>query len=165
VVHSKLAAEWPGGPLSPLSHGADLTLSLQRCLRVGERSGQPVEDLGVTPDVVRPLTKRDLLEGNVDLLQHAAGLLAGGRPRRLVVRAGPVGPDGLDLQVETRALTSLDLYVDGRPAGTVAVKDGSHTVALRQPAVRGVLRVEGFDGADLVASRRLDLDGQPEVDA
>jgi hypothetical protein len=165
VVHSKLAAAWPGGPLSPLPHGADLTLALQRCLRVGERSGQPLEDLGVTPDVVRPLTKRDLLEDNMDLLEYAAGLLAGGRPRRLVVRAGSAGPDGLDLKVETRALTSLDLYVDGRPAGTVAVQDGAHTVALRQPAVRGVLRVEGFDGADLVASRRLDLDGQSEVDA
>ena len=39
-------------------------MALRRTLRVGKHwGGQPVEDLGVIPDVRYQMTKRDLLEG------------------------------------------------------------------------------------------------------
>jgi hypothetical protein len=156
VSHRELADGWSGGPLTPLPDGADLTLSLARCLRVGERAGQPVEDLGVTPDVVRPLTRRDLLEDNADLLEHAAELVARGRPRRLTVTsAGSPDDDRLELTVEAGGLTSLDVYVDGRPALSTPVREGRQTLTLPRPSATAVLRIEGFDGSELVASRRL----------
>jgi hypothetical protein len=53
---------------------------LRRCLRVGKRFGQPVEDLGVVPDQRHELTRRDLLEDNADLMEFTGSLLAKRRP-------------------------------------------------------------------------------------
>ena len=43
----------------------------------GALAGTPVEDLGVAPDVRHEMTRRDVLENNVDLLERAGALLAG----------------------------------------------------------------------------------------
>ena len=70
------SAEWTGGPLAALPGRADFRVALRRCLRVGDRFGQPVEDLGVVPDQRHDLTRRDLLEDNADLMEFAGSLLA-----------------------------------------------------------------------------------------
>lgn len=59
----------------PLPKGISMRVAVRRTARVGERSGDPVEDLGVKPDHEHQLTKRDLLEGNADLIAFAAQLL------------------------------------------------------------------------------------------
>src|SRR5207253_7340824 len=43
---------------------------------LGRRSGVLIEDLGVTPDAIHKMTRSDVLNGNVDLIEHAASLLA-----------------------------------------------------------------------------------------
>jgi hypothetical protein len=50
--------------------------------RVKDRAGLPLEDLGVEPDAIHRLTRRDLLEGNRDLINEAGRILAGGALRR-----------------------------------------------------------------------------------
>lgn len=61
----------------PLPRGAQMRVSIRRCLRVKENAGIPLEDLGVVPDKLHPLTKQDLLYSNRDLLDQAGALLRG----------------------------------------------------------------------------------------
>jgi hypothetical protein len=84
-THADLAAltARPGGrghagdPFRPLPRGADMRVAVRRAIRVGRNAGIPVEDLGVVPREVHRMTRRDLLDGNGDLLERAAGLLKG----------------------------------------------------------------------------------------
>jgi C-terminal processing protease CtpA/Prc len=149
--HSDLVNRWPGGPFKALPRGARLRVSLLRTLRVGAHAGQPLEDLGVLPNEVHQLTRRDLLEGNADLFDAAGALLAKRTPRQLDVEARPMG-SMIELSVTTANLSSLDCYVDGRPVKTVGVPDGRRTVTV--PAGEHV-RLEGFDGTTLAAARTL----------
>src|SRR6266511_3311364 len=110
----------------------------------------------LTPRIVQPderhrMTRRDLLEGNVDLLDAAGALLAKRTPRRLDVTV--LAQDAsTTLSVTTGNLSSLDCYVNDRPVSSVRVTDGEHRITL--PAGRDV-RLEGFDGAVLAAARTL----------
>ena len=78
--HGYLGAAWSvrdDSPFVRLPEGADLRVAMRRSLRVGARAGLPVEGLGASADYVRSLTRRDLLEGNADLLAYAESLIVG----------------------------------------------------------------------------------------
>jgi hypothetical protein len=152
VEHADLLTDWKGGPLQPLPGGANFRVALRRSLRVGARAGQPVEDLGVVPDELHDVTRRDLLEDNADLVAHAGRLLAAQHPRRLTVEATRDG-DKLVVALDTTALTSVDLYLAGRPVTSTAVDDGHTSVTVSVPPGATTLTVKGFDGDDLVANR------------
>lgn len=145
----------PDGPLEPLPGGANFVLSYLRCLRVGVRDGQPLEELGVRADAQHGMTRRDLLDGNPDLMESAAALLAAsGPPRRLDVTAQRTA-DGLLLGLVTAGLTGVDVYAGARPVRSMPVTDGTHVLDLPAPPDGAAVRVDGFAGDDLVASRRL----------
>jgi C-terminal processing protease CtpA/Prc len=72
----------PDSPIHPLPKGADMRVALRMSTRVKDRAGLPLEDLGVEPDAIHRLTRRDLLEGNRDLINEAGRILAGGALRR-----------------------------------------------------------------------------------
>ncbi|MGC5165853.1 S41 family peptidase [Luteimicrobium sp. DT211] len=61
-------------PLPALPEGCGLTVAVRRAVRSAAADGVPLEDLGVGG---RPytMTKRDVLEGNVDLLRFCAQVL------------------------------------------------------------------------------------------
>ena len=122
-------------------------MSLRRCLRVGERFGQPVEDLGVIPDISYKLTRRDLIEANADLMDKAGELLAQGTPRRLEAAVASQTSSTMTLSVTTEAVTSLDVYVRDRPATTSRVQDGVNQVQLPKPPAGSSLRLDGFAAA------------------
>ena len=78
--HAYLRDVWRARPDSPfvdLPPGAGLRLAIRRSLRVGARAGIPVEGLGARADHVRPLTRRDLLDADADLLAFTESVLAG----------------------------------------------------------------------------------------
>ena len=114
VTHEDLRTEWTGGPLKQLPKGVQMRVALRRCLRVGTRSGQPVEDLGVVPDSLHPLTKRDLLEENVDLMAAAGALLAHGRrgccasPPRPPARGSASSPSPPDRSPASTSASTVD---------------------------------------------------------
>jgi Peptidase family S41 len=140
-------------PYRALPNGANMRVSIRRTLRVGELSGTPVEDLGVRPDVMHKLTRADLLEENVDLLDAAGELLAGMPVRRLSVSASVSG-GGLSVAIDAAGVDRVDLAVDGRPRASEDVGQGPLTVTI--PGVSaGQLRVDGYLGGELVASRRV----------
>ena len=66
----------------PLPQGVGFRTALRRSTRVGDRAGVPLEDLGVQPDDVHYMTRRDILENNIDVINAAAELLVGKRPKR-----------------------------------------------------------------------------------
>jgi hypothetical protein len=128
-----------------------MRVALRRCLRVGTRSGQPVEDLGVVPDSLHPLTKRDLLEENVDLMAAAGALLAARTPRLLRFVSAAAGAGKRKLTVTSGAVTSIDVWVNGRPVATSATAAGTTQVTV--PAADGaVIRVEGYDAAGVLVA-------------
>ncbi len=151
VTHESLRGEWTDGKLKQLPKGAQMRVSLRRCLRVGARMGQPVEDLGVVHDVVPELTKRDLIEGNVDLMDAAGELLAQRQPRVLRFASADAGTGKRKLTVTSQGLASIDVYVNDRPVATKPVTDGTSQVTV--PATGGdVVVVEGFDTAGTLAA-------------
>lgn len=157
LTHEDLRTRWTRGPLRTLPGGATFRVALRRSLRIGSRFGQPVEDLGVMPDVRHRLTKRDLLERNVDLMAKAGQLLAAGRRCDLQASVSGQANGSLTLSVTTKSLTSLDVYVGPRPALTTSVHDGANEVTLTAPAAGSVVRLEGFSDDKLVASQQLTL--------
>lgn len=61
--------------LKPLPAGSSMRVSIRRNVRVGENAGTPIEDLGIVPDIKYNMTRRDLLEENIDLINKASEIL------------------------------------------------------------------------------------------
>src|SRR5256884_8059987 len=59
----------------PLPRNSDMALAIRRSIRVGQRDGRPLEELGIAPDHRHYMTRRDLLEHNADLVRRAAQIL------------------------------------------------------------------------------------------
>jgi hypothetical protein len=139
--------------IGPLPKDASMRVAIRRTTRVGERAGDPVEDLGVVPEMVHRMTRRDLLEQNADLIAAAAAALAPLPVRELTVLT-VTQDSGVSLHVRTRGLDRIDVYVDGRPVESVDVTDGEAAVLL--PHV-GAVDVRGHLGGNLVARRKLEV--------
>jgi len=139
-------------PYAALPRQADMRVSIRRTLRVGKRAGTPVEDLGVRCDVRHEMTRRDVLENNVDLLDAAGALLAGQTVRRLRLTPSLAGGT-LTLQLTTGGIDRVDVYVDGRPRGSSDVSDGATTLTFAGVGAATTVQVQGFAAGDLVAAR------------
>jgi hypothetical protein len=144
----------PTSPYVALPNGANMRVSIRRTLRVGERSaGTPVEDLGVIPDELHRMTRRDVLEGNADLLDRAGVILAQGQARRLGVFADLDDDGALQVEVDATGIGRVDAYVDDRPRASVDVTDGHTTFTIPGVPDARRLRADGLLAGVLVASR------------
>jgi hypothetical protein len=103
------------------------------------------------------MTRRDVLEGNVDLLDRAGALLADLPVRRLEVHAELNADGKLTVQLEVSNLDRADIYVDDRPRASVDLAAGTSTISIEDAADAGSVRVEGFSDGKLVAARTVAL--------
>ena len=138
-----------------------MRVAIRRSTRVGPRSGEPLEDLGVKPDPdkVHRMTRSDLLNGNEDLIARAAGILAGVQPvRALSVEVDRASDREVSVSTTTENIPRLDAYVDGRPRLTLDLEDGQTTFDLQldSPGPH-TLELRGFEGKKLVAARRIEV--------
>ena len=133
-----------------------MRVAIRRTLRVGRLSGTPVEDLGVVPDERHDMTRRDVLQNNVDLLEKAGSLLAA-MPRHRLDCTASFSSGVLTLEVDIAGADRLDVYVDGRPRSSTDVVDGHSTLTLDGLASATTARVEAFAAGELVAARRLEV--------
>ena len=149
----ELPEDDPATPYKTLPKGANMRVAIRRTLRTGRASGTPLEDLGVEPDERHPLTRNDVLNGNVDLLARAGELLAGLPKRGLSVHIAAGPGDDLLVKIEGTNVDRADVYVDSRPRASVDVDGGPVSVTVAGTSGTSVVRVEGFAGDELVASR------------
>ncbi|MEU4514383.1 S41 family peptidase [Nonomuraea wenchangensis] len=152
----KLLLELPepvrDSPYRELPGGANMRVAIRRTVRVHDRAGTPVEDLGVVPDERHRMTRRDVLGGNADLLEHAGRLLAALPARRLEVR---IAGSGDELTLRTHLLDRADVYVDGRPRASADLTGESVTVSVPGAGAARAIRVEGFHDGVLAAARTI----------
>ncbi len=144
----------PETPYQLLPNGAGMRVAIRRTLRVGEQAGTPLEDLGVTPDSRHALTRDDLLNGNVDLIDRAGQILKPMPVRRLSVTTSQSGST-LTVKAITRGLDRLDAYVDGRPVSSLDIGNGIHSFDVALPPTEALLELAGYKNGDYVAARRL----------
>jgi len=140
-------------PFKPLPNGAGMRVAIRQTLRVGERAGLPIEDLGVVPDFVHEMTRDDTLKGNVDLIEHAGEILSQGKRYTLSAEVESISDRGLKFKVKTQNLSRLDVYLDWRPQQSLDVEDGTSQLKI-QPSSPGAarLRLLGYDGEKLAAA-------------
>lgn len=143
-------------PYQNLPNGSGMRVAIRRTLRVGEQSGTPVEDLGITPDSRHAMTKDDLLNGNKDLINAAAKILKNKPARLLKVTTSQAGST-LNIQATTAGLSRLDIYIDGRPMDSRDINNGTQTISVDLPADATLLELAGYKGQDYVAARKVQL--------
>jgi hypothetical protein len=139
-------------PYVALPNGANLRVAIRRTLRVGKLAGTPVEDLGVEPQETHRMTRADLLEGNVDLLNRAGALLAALPVRRLDLKTSFSGTT-LTVAIDAQGIDRVDLYVAGRPISSEDYT-GPMSIDILEVTPGQLLRADGYDADELVASRR-----------
>jgi hypothetical protein len=111
-------------PYEKLPSGVGMGVAFRRSIRVGDRAGgRPLEDLGVIPDKRHFMTRKDLLNGNTDLIRRAMKILASKKVYSL--SAEPIRrPDGtVTMTARTQNISRLDLYIDDRPQQSRNVVD------------------------------------------
>jgi hypothetical protein len=145
----------PGTPYKPLPREAGMRVSIRRTLRVGEITGTPLEDLGVTPDLRHELTRNDVLQGNVDLLNRAGEILATMPVRRLAATAVVEPPGELKVTLEVDNLDRADIFVDGRPRETIDLAGPTATVQVQGVPGASSVHIKGFQSGALAAARTL----------
>jgi hypothetical protein len=158
-------------PFRKLPKGAEMIVAMRRSIRVGPRAGSPLEEFGVAPDVLHLMTRRDLLNDNVDLLARAARVIRQQPSFQLSVKPVSVG-GGREIVVSAaskvpsskprRRISRLDIYVDGRPLRSIDAVEGA--VPPTQVAIGGgvgprtAVEATAWDQAGkLVAVRRASL--------
>ena len=146
----------PQTPYKNLPNGAGMRVAIRRTLRVGDQSGTPVEDLGITPDSRHALTKDDLLDANKDLIVEAGKVLKDLPVRLLTISSSQAGST-LTIQATTIGISRLDTYVDGRPLESLDINDGTHSFNVNLPAEATLLELAGYENSEYVAARKLQL--------
>jgi len=150
-------AEQPGAAglsQDSLPQGAELRVAFRRSLRVGPNAGLELEERGVVPDVLHDLTRRDLLDGDPDLIAHAADLLAQRTPHPLDATLGP----GRTATIKLGHADRLDVLWNGRPTLSRDVAAGQEfTISLPDPlSSEGRLGLRAYEDGVLVAARNID---------
>jgi Peptidase family S41 len=156
----QLFARAPAGtsPFVDLPKGAGMRVAIRRSVRVGANAGTEVEDIGVKPDERHKMTRNDLLKDNVDLIEHAATLLAKMPVRVLSATVKSKSASGFVLEATSKNVKRIDIAVNDRPRLSQDVADGTTQINVPGAAASGSrITLQGYVGNDLVAARRIKL--------
>lgn len=145
-----------GSVYQSLPHGAGMRVAIRRTLRVGRLAGTPVEDLGVVPEERHYMTREDILNSNIDLINKAGSMLAAVTPvRGLKVKVQTASPTQVVIVADTQEITRLDVYLEERPIKSLDIQGGQATFTVAKTnSAQLNLEIRGFDGTKLVARYR-----------
>jgi C-terminal processing protease CtpA/Prc len=156
--HELLSQLLPGAEsvYQSLPNAAGLRVAIRRGLRVGRRAGLPVEDLGIRPDERHFMTKNDLLNDNVDLINKAGSILAARQPAKAFqLTTVTISPTQINAIADTQRISRLDVYLDDRPIQSIDVQPGQTSFSITKPAPTWMmLEVRGFQDMELVSRYR-----------
>jgi C-terminal processing protease CtpA/Prc len=141
-------------PPKQLPKGTSMRVSIRRSTRVGKQLGTLLEDLGVTPDYRHHMTKNDLLNDNIDLINQAVKILADLPVRQLSVDIDSVSDGTLTATVNTKSIARLDIYLDKRPQQSLDISADTTQITVELRTGASVLEVQGYESDRLVAVRR-----------
>jgi Peptidase family S41 len=146
--HALLRELFPGtsGPFKPLPKGTSFRVSIRRVTRTAASAGTPLEDLGVLPDQRHSMTKRDLLEGNADLISAAIAVLRKQPPRSLTATVASRSAGGVKLSVTATGIDRVDVWHRSRPLMSV---DMGAKGTLSLPVKSGEVTLQGFQKGEL----------------
>jgi hypothetical protein len=120
--------------------------------------GVPIEDLGVVPDDFHKMTKNDVLNNNVDLINHAAALLATMPVFKLKAEVIGAPAETAQINMTTENLSRVDVFVNNRPRLSLDVVDEAVTINVPGPFFGfNVIVLQGFNADKLVAVTSLNL--------
>lgn len=148
-----------------LPNQAGMTIALRRSVRVGLHAGAEVEDFGVTPDIPYRMTRSDLLNENVDLIEYACSLFSA-----LTVHVKSTR-DGLCLDITTeeikwtdgtmKRINEIDVLVDWRIKDSKKNTKKAVSILLDRSAegrpieIHGYIRMPRSGDRNLIAVRRV----------
>jgi hypothetical protein len=150
----------------PLPRDTELQLAMRRSVRVGPREGRPLEELGITPDHRHYMTRRDLINRNIDLVRKAARILETKPSYSLSVQPVKGGTRALRITASSKVrpqdnqqrISRVDISVNGRPCKSLSARNGvllGKTVSLGKSQRRFDWLVQAFDyNNNLVAVAR-----------
>ena len=139
--------------LSPkqLPRGTSMRVAIRSSIRVGKQNGTLLEDLGVTPNYRHYMTKNDLLNNNIDLINKAVKILADLPVRQLSVDIDSVSNETLTATVSTKNITRLDIYLDKRPQQSLDISADTTQIIVKLWQDTGILEVQGYEKDRVVA--------------
>lgn len=145
-----------GSVYQSLPNRAGLSVAMRRSLRVGRRAGVPVEDLGIRPDERHFMTKNDLLNDNVDLINKAGSMLSALQPAKIFeLKTESVSSTHVNAVADTQGISRLDVYLDDRPILSIDVQPGQTPFSITKPTPTWMLlEVQGFQDMELVSRYR-----------
>lgn len=149
-----------GSPIAlpALPDGINLTFSFRRATRAGPSEGLPIEDVGVGGGERYALTRKDLLEGNVDLLKHCIQRL---RDQPASALSFQHNTGSRTLTITTRALSKLDVCFDGHPFSSTALNAAAGgagvNTQVNYPAGTKLIELAGFRDQAVCQRRRITI--------
>ena len=136
-----------------LPDGCTFSFAFRRATRAGSNEGRPIEDVGVSGSLEYVMTRRDVMNGNVDLLATAVDVLATQRHSRM---KATVARDKESLSVRSSGIEAMFVTIDGSSTSTVAVDGARTTVDL--PDRWDVVDLEGWGAGQVLQRRRINRD-------
>ena len=138
-----------GHPLPVLAEGANFTMAFRRAVRSGSSESVLIEDSGIAGQAYS-MSRRDIFEGNVDLIEYCGKLLAAQPWTQMNVVRNP-----RTLAITSAGLDHVDVYADGHPATTGIALKANRSVRVSLPKDTSVVEVVGFNQNVVVQRRRL----------
>ncbi|MCI0486798.1 MAG: S41 family peptidase, partial [Blastocatellia bacterium] len=140
---------------TPLPKGAEMNVAVRRSIRVGKQVGRPLEELGIVPDRRHYMTRNDLLNRNPDMIEKAARMLMGKPVYGLSVNLQQNQGLSKTIEVSTKNISRLDIYIDDRPFKTVDTVDGTIRVGKIPQGVKrtkSILLLNGYNESNTLAA-------------
>jgi hypothetical protein len=153
-------------PFKPLPRDTGLRIAIRRSIRVGQREGRPLEELGISPNRRYYMTKRDLIGHNEDLINEAVRILRAKPTYSLSVKPVPGKRRTFEISATSKTRRSdahrkifrVDVSANGWPYTSLTARNGQVAPTavtldrIKQP--RSVV-VQAFDhNNNLVAAYR-----------
>jgi C-terminal processing protease CtpA/Prc len=141
--------------LEALPKGADLSVAIRRSLRVGPHAGTELEDFGVTPDCRYFMSYDDVINKNVNLIEHACEILASQYSVVFDITVRKSEGAAVSVIVRSKNIDALIAILHNDERKVRRVCDAGRVSTSRFQLARAPVEVCGFRGGHLVARRKL----------